>query len=165
MAVMVYDGDCNFCSRCVHRWHHSTDGYLEYLPFQDPAVAARFPEVPRREFETAVQLVETDGSVYGGAEAIFRALAHRPHKGWLLDWYLRSPVFARTSEWGYALVARHRPLLSRFTRLAGSSHARSSPRAVSAANRRARQAAGSAGLAGSCHVPRRKPFDGRYNRL
>lgn len=121
-AVMIFDGDCNFCSLCVRRWQHTTDGHLEYLPFQDPAVAARFPEVPRREFETAVQLVETNGSVYAGAEAIFRALAHNPHKGRLLDWYLRSPIFARTSEWGYALVARHRTLFSRLTRLACSSH-------------------------------------------
>ena len=162
---MVYDGDCNFCSLCVHRWQHTTDGHLEYLSFQDPAVAARFPEVPRSEFETAVQLVETNGSVCGGAEAIFRALAYNPRKGWLLDWYLRSPVFARTSEWGYALVARHRTLFSRLARLAGSSHSRSSPRAVSAANRLGRQDAGSAGLAGSRRVARRKQFDGRYNRL
>ena len=70
-----YDGDCNFCSLWVHRWQHATGDHLDYLPFQDPRVAARFPEVPRGQFETAVQLVETDGRVYGGAEAVFRALA------------------------------------------------------------------------------------------
>ncbi len=63
-------------------------------------MAVRFPEVPRGQFETAVQLVEQDGQVYGGAEAVFRALAHNPQKEWLLDWYERSPVFARATEWG-----------------------------------------------------------------
>ena len=62
-AVMVYDGDCNFCSLWVHRWRHTTGDHLDYLPFQDPSVAARFPEVPRGQFETAVQLVEPDGGV------------------------------------------------------------------------------------------------------
>jgi predicted DCC family thiol-disulfide oxidoreductase YuxK len=118
---MVYDGDCNFCSLWIRRWQHAANSHLEYLPFQDPAVAARFPEVPRSQFEQAVQLVETNGCVYGGAEAVFRALAHNPHKGWLLDWYEQSPVFARASEWGYGVVARHRTLFSRLTRLAWGS--------------------------------------------
>ena len=38
-------------------------------------MAARFPEVPRGECETAVQLVTPDGSVYIGAEAVLRQLA------------------------------------------------------------------------------------------
>ena len=115
---MIYDGDCTFCSRWIRRWQQTAGGHLDYLPFQDPAVAARFPDVPRSQFESAVQLVETDGSVYGGAEAVFRALAYKPHKRSLLDWYQRSPLFARTSEWGYRLVARHRAVFAAVTRVA-----------------------------------------------
>ena len=92
-AVMIYDGDCNFCSLWIHRWQQTTGNDLDYLPFQDPSVAARFPEVPRGQFEAAVQLVETDGRVYGGAEAVFRALAHKPRRGRLLHSYQRSPAF------------------------------------------------------------------------
>jgi predicted DCC family thiol-disulfide oxidoreductase YuxK len=114
---MVYDGDCNFCSLWIHRWQQTTGGHLDYLPFQDPSVAARFPEVPQGQFETAVQLIETDGAVFGGAEAVFRALAHNPHEGWLLDWYENSPVFATTTEWGYRLVVRHRGFFSAVTRV------------------------------------------------
>jgi predicted DCC family thiol-disulfide oxidoreductase YuxK len=114
---MIYDGDCNFCTLWVHRWHHTTGDRLDYLPFQDPCVAARFPEVPRGQFETAVQLIETNGRVYGGAEAVFRALACNPHGGWLLDWYEHSAAFARVTEWGYRLVARHRRFFSALTRL------------------------------------------------
>jgi predicted DCC family thiol-disulfide oxidoreductase YuxK len=119
---MIYDGDCNFCSLWVHRWQYTTGDHLDYLPFQDPSVAARFPELPRAQFETAVQLVEADGSVYGGAEAIFRALAHHPREGWLLDWYEHSPVFARVTEWGYRLVAGHRGFFSALTRLGWGRH-------------------------------------------
>ena len=119
---MIYDGDCNFCSLWIHRWQVTTGDHLDYLPFQDPRVAARFPEVPRGQFETAVQLIESDGRVYGGAEAVFRALAHSPHGDWLLDWHEHSPVFARVTEWGYRLVARHRGFFSALTRLAWGRH-------------------------------------------
>jgi len=121
-AVIIYDGDCNFCSLWIHRWQHTIGDHLDYAPFQDPSVAARFPEVPRGQFETAVQLVETDGSVYGGAEAVFRALACNPHEGWLLDWYEHSPLFAHATEWGYRLVARNRGFFSTLTRLAWGRH-------------------------------------------
>jgi predicted DCC family thiol-disulfide oxidoreductase YuxK len=119
---MVYDGDCNFCSLWIHRWRQTTGDRLDYLPFQDPAVPARFPEVPRGQFEMAVQLVEPNGCVYGGAEAVFRALAQNPHEGWLLDWYEHSPVFAHASEWGYRVVARHRTFFSALTRLGWGRH-------------------------------------------
>lgn len=119
---MVYDGDCNFCSLWIRRWQQTTGDHLDYLPFQDPSVAARFPEVSRGQFETAVQLVEPDGCVYGGAEAVFRALAQNPHEGWLLDWHEHSPVFAHASEWGYRMVARHRRFFSALTRLGWGRH-------------------------------------------
>jgi lipase maturation factor 1 len=119
---MIYDGDCNFCSLWIHRWRQTTGDCLDYLPFQDPSVATRFPEVPRGQFETAVQLVEPDGCVYGGAEAVFRALAQNPHEGWLLDWYEHAPVFAHASEWGYRVVARHRTFFSALTRLGWGRH-------------------------------------------
>jgi lipase maturation factor 1 len=113
--VMIYDGDCHFCSRWIHRWQQSAGDHLDYLPFQDPSVAALFPEVPRGRFEAAVQLVDTDGCVYGGAEAVFRARAHDPRYARLLDWYERSHLFARVAEWGYRRVARHRGFISALT--------------------------------------------------
>jgi len=119
---MIFDGDCNFCSLWIRRWQHATGDVVDYLPFQDPRIAAQFPELPRGRFEAAVQLVEPDGAVYGGAEAVFRALAHKPREHWLLDWYYRAPAFARTAEWGYRLVARHRRFFSRLTRLAWGRH-------------------------------------------
>jgi lipase maturation factor 1 len=121
-ALMIYDGDCNFCSLWIHRWQLTTGDRIDFLPFQDRRVAERFPEVPRGQFESAVQLIEPSGAVYGGAEAVFRALAHNPHEVWLLDWHEHSPVFAHTGEWGYRLVARHRGFFSALTRLAWGRH-------------------------------------------
>ena len=72
--LMLFDGDCHFCRRWIERWRDMTGEEVEYASFQE--AGARFPEIPRREFERAVQLVETDGTVVGGAEAVFRSLAY-----------------------------------------------------------------------------------------
>lgn len=119
---MVYDGDCRFCTLWIKRWQQETGDQVEYLPSQDPDVSTRFPEIPRRQFETAVQLIETDGRVYNGAVAAFRCLAHNPRKRRLLDWSEDSPIFARISERSYRFVAEHRTLFSALTRLAYGRH-------------------------------------------
>ena len=120
--LLIFDGDCNFCRVWVHRWQHATGDYVEYVPFQDPSLAERYPELPRAGFETAVHLIEPDGRVFNGAEAAFRALGHSPHESILLAWYARRPWFARTSEVIYRFVASRRPLFSKLTRLAWGQH-------------------------------------------
>ncbi|HKW28027.1 MAG TPA: lipase maturation factor family protein, partial [Verrucomicrobiae bacterium] len=94
----------------------TTREQVDYLPAQDPAIATRFPEIPREQFDTAVQLIESDGTVYSGAEAVFRALARRPHYQWPRRTYENSPAFADITEWAYRLVAGNRTFFSRLTR-------------------------------------------------
>jgi predicted DCC family thiol-disulfide oxidoreductase YuxK len=104
--LVVYDGECGFCTRWVERLRRWSAGALDFAPFQE--AAARFPSIPREEFERSVQLVETDGRVFSGAEVVFRALAHSRRARALLWCYRRVPGFASVSEWGYRFVARHR---------------------------------------------------------
>jgi len=118
---MIYDGDCNFCTLWIHRWQQATGQVIDYLPFQDTRVAEQFPGLSER-FETAVHLIETNGLVYSGAEAVFRALATQPRKRWLLNWYQRSPALARATEWSYRQVACHRGFFSFLTRIAWGRH-------------------------------------------
>jgi predicted DCC family thiol-disulfide oxidoreductase YuxK len=120
---MIFDGDCRFCGVWIRRWQHITGDRLDYLPLQDSSIAVRFAEVPREHLETAVHLIEPDGTVYTGAEAAFRALAHNPHEQWLLDWYIHSPIFSRTSERAYRFVATHRTFFSAMTRWLWGEHA------------------------------------------
>jgi predicted DCC family thiol-disulfide oxidoreductase YuxK len=114
--LMVYDGDCNFCTLWIRRWQQLTGDKVEYLPAQDPRVRRQFPEIPGKEFDTAVQLIETDGTVYSGAEAVFRTLAQNPARSRLLRTYESSPAFMGFTEWAYRLVAQNRTLFSRLTR-------------------------------------------------
>ncbi len=114
--LLVFDGDCNFCTLWIRRWQQMTGDSVDYLPAQDPDIATRFPEIPREQFDTAVQLIESDGTVYSGAKAVFRTLAHSPNRQWPLRTYERSPAIADLTEWAYHLVAKHRTLFSRLTR-------------------------------------------------
>jgi predicted DCC family thiol-disulfide oxidoreductase YuxK len=120
--LMVYDGDCRFCTLWIHRWQCATGDTVDYLPSQDPQISARFPEIPRDAFNTSVQLIETDGAVYSGAEAVFRSLAHNPDCHWLFDIYQLTPPFAHLTEWTYRLVARHRKFFSIATKLLWGRH-------------------------------------------
>jgi predicted DCC family thiol-disulfide oxidoreductase YuxK len=113
--LLIFDGDCHFCRRWIERWRELTAGAVEYAPSQE--VADRFPEIPREPFEQAVQFIETDGTVFSGAEAVFRSLGHKRSRKWMIWCYERAPGFAAITEAAYRLVARNRRTASFFTRL------------------------------------------------
>jgi predicted DCC family thiol-disulfide oxidoreductase YuxK len=118
--LLIFDGDCHFCRRWIERWRELTAGAVEYAPFQE--VADRYPEIPREAFEQAVHFIDADGSVYRGAEAVFRSLGRRA-RGW--RWcYEHVAGFAAISEAGYAFVARRRRFASFFTRLLWGNYVR-----------------------------------------
>ena len=114
---MIYDGDCCFCTLWIHRWQCATGDLVDYLPSQDPD-RATLPELPGADFDSSVQLVETDGSVYSGAEAVFKLLAHKEHCHLPLQFYRDFPVFADTMEWLYSFRRwYHRTFFPRATKL------------------------------------------------
>ena len=118
--LLVWDGECSFCRRWIERWRGLTGDRVEYATYQD--VAARFPEIPREKFAEAVRLIEPDGRVSGGAEAVFRTLSFARGRGWLIALYRRMPLFAPISEWIYRNVARRRPFFDRATSVIWGPH-------------------------------------------
>lgn len=120
--LMIFDGDCNFCARWIHRWRQITGDAVDYLPSQDPTVAMRFPEIPPDDFITSVQFIETDGAVYSGAGAVFLALAKNPRRQWLWTTYESFPVLESFTERAYRVVASHRTFFSWMTRLLWGRH-------------------------------------------
>jgi predicted DCC family thiol-disulfide oxidoreductase YuxK len=119
---MVYDGDCNFCGRWIARWRQLTGDAVDYLPSQAPQMATQFLEIPREHFQTSVQLIEPDGTVFSGAEAVFRALAKNPKMEWPLRVYESSKALATVTERTYQFVAAHRAAFSFLTRLLWGRH-------------------------------------------
>jgi predicted DCC family thiol-disulfide oxidoreductase YuxK len=104
--LLAYDGDCGFCAYWVRYWQRITGERVCYAPYRE--IAADHPDVPVEEFARAIQLFESDGTRYSGAEAAFRVLACVPGRGMSLWLYRHLPGFGKLAETTYTLIARHR---------------------------------------------------------
>ena len=112
-ALLIYDGDCNFCRAGVARWRHLTGTAVDYAPYQK--VAPRFPQLSREAFVRAVHLVEPDGTVSCAAAAVVRALELGGRRA-PARLYRRRALARSLMEAAYRWVANHRPLLYRLLR-------------------------------------------------
>jgi predicted DCC family thiol-disulfide oxidoreductase YuxK len=112
--VLVYDGDCGFCSRWILRWQHTFNGKVDVAPYQ--SIATQFTEdLPIECFQSAIRLIEPDGKVYGGAEAVFRALNYASGRCKSYWCYQHLPGFGICARAVYRVVASHRGLASLLT--------------------------------------------------
>jgi predicted DCC family thiol-disulfide oxidoreductase YuxK len=109
--VLIYDGQCPFCCRWIERWKSITAGALDFEPYQQ--AAHRFPQIDPGAFGKAVHLVERDGRISRGAQAVSRALALAGRHRWLRFFYEKVPGFASVAETAYATVAAHRAAADR----------------------------------------------------
>jgi lipase maturation factor 1 len=113
--IVIFDGDCGFCKLWISRWKKLTGDRVEYAPYQE--VSSLFPQIPEENFRKSVQFVEPDGSIYSGAEAVFRALASAGQKSLLLWFYQNVPGFSAVAERFYRLVADHRSMFLVLTKI------------------------------------------------
>ena len=109
--IMIYDGRCPFCCRWIERWKSVAASALDFEPYQQ--AADRFPQIDRGAFAEAVHLVEPDGRISRGAQAVLRALALAGRHRWLHFFYEKVPGFAGVAETVYAAVAAHRTAADR----------------------------------------------------
>jgi predicted DCC family thiol-disulfide oxidoreductase YuxK len=110
LPLLIYDGECRFCRSWIRRWQQATEGRVDYEEFQK--VGQRFPEISRSEFESAVQLIEPDGRVWSGADAVLRALEFGRKEHWLVR-LRKVPGFMFLARVCYRFIATHRTLFSR----------------------------------------------------
>ena len=106
--IFIYDGQCGFCGIWIEYWKRLTGDRVEYAPSQE--VADQYPQIPRREFARAAQLVRPDGTVASGAQAVFETLGMERA-------YKRSRIFAFFAEAVYGFIAQRRTLAYHVTRL------------------------------------------------
>lgn len=104
--ILLYDGNCGFCRKWVGRWKILTKDKVLYEPYQE--AAPRFPEIDPLRFKHSVQLIQPDGEVLQGAEAVFKSLESVIYLRWLIWSYGLVPGFAGLSEWFYRKVAENR---------------------------------------------------------
>ena len=122
--LVIYDGRCGFCKIWIQYSKTLTGDRMAYAPSQE--VGTDYPQIPEKNFGESVQLVTAEGSVYSGAQAVYRTLSCAPGYSWLAWCYDRVPGFAASSEAAYRLIAEHRTFFYHVTRLTFGKRAASS---------------------------------------
>ena len=111
--LLVFDGDCYFCSLWVERWRILAQNKVLVEPYQ--TAAARFPEIPEENFKKSIYFFE-EGRTSRAAEAAFRVLAYNSKNKLWLWFYQNISMFRIFTEWCYSLVATRRVFFSKMTR-------------------------------------------------
>jgi len=114
--VVIFDGDCQFCRFWIKRWQKASGPRVDYMASQDRMVRDRFPEIPAHWFQESVLLVETDGWVVRGAEAVCLSLSANPRHGWLRKLFYGVPGLRWMAERGYRFVSAHRSAFAALNR-------------------------------------------------
>lgn len=120
--TLVYDGTCRMCTRVAHvleRWDSRSE--IEVVPSQAAGVMARFPWIPARAYDDAMQLIGPDGATWQGADAVEKLLDVLPRGGWA-RWIFHLPFARALADQLYRWVARNR------YRLGCGAHCRRLPR-------------------------------------
>ncbi len=112
--LLIFDGRCGFCRIWIDYWRQLTGSKLDYAPSQE--VGPQFPQIASEKFSQSVVLVQPDGEVTEGAQAVFLTLMFAPGRRWLLWAYQHIPGVAAASEAGYRFVAAHRSFFYQVTR-------------------------------------------------
>ncbi len=106
--VVVYDGSCGFCTgqmARIRRWDR--DDRFEYAAWQSSDVAGRFPQLAQAELSSGMRLVQTDGRVLVGADAVHGIFRQLPGWRWVA-WLYRVPGICQVCRWVYRRIAANR---------------------------------------------------------
>ncbi|MGB7946913.1 MAG: DUF393 domain-containing protein [Candidatus Binatia bacterium] len=114
VMLVIYDGACAFCRRSIaairRRDRH---GHFAYLPRQTPGIEARYPQLVLGDFDQGIRIVEPDGTMHIGADAIYQIASRLPYFrrfSWLYD----LPLARHLTRHVYAWVATNRMKLSQY---------------------------------------------------
>ena len=108
---VLWDGECGFCARFA-RWAERKDRRrrLRVIPYQHAPTSPMTPALASACAE-AVHVVTARGRVLRGGRAVLFVLG-------VLGWRRAARLFSRKPfvlavEWGYDVVAAHRPFFDR----------------------------------------------------
>ena len=110
--MLVYDGDCGFCTRCA-RWVETRARDVEVMPWQ--ALDLRAVGLSGQQVRNAAYWLD-DGTTDHAEGAIARSLMACGRGYAVIGRALLLPGVRRVAGLGYRFVARHRGRLSRLSR-------------------------------------------------
>ncbi len=108
-TVLIFDGDCSFCSSCVDWLESNLPAMPAAVPFQWADLDAY--GLSLAEAQSQVWLI-TPERHYGGAAAVTAMLRHQPESVYrFLGWILQAPPLSWLADAAYWVVSRLRHVL------------------------------------------------------
>lgn len=104
--ILVYDGDCGFCSACVRLIRRRIHPGVRAVPWQRTDLSQL--GATRQQAERAVLWVSRDGSIHAGAMAIAHLLLDAGAPWAQVGAAIRIPPIRWFAAGTYRLVARNR---------------------------------------------------------
>jgi predicted DCC family thiol-disulfide oxidoreductase YuxK len=104
--VLLYDGECGFCTRLVEEAADRLAADVDYRPFQTAPLATY--GVSSAEARHALHWVAPEGRIGAGSEAAARLLVAGGGAWALLGRLLLAPPFSFVAAAAYWIVARNR---------------------------------------------------------
>ncbi|MQY12784.1 hypothetical protein SRB5_29230 [Streptomyces sp. RB5] len=105
-AILVYDGDCGFCTTCVRFAERRIRPDCEVTPWQFADLDALGVTRERARYE--VLWIAPDGRVYGGADAVSRLLRGAGPLWRVPGLLLAMPPVSLLARAAYRLIAANR---------------------------------------------------------
>ncbi len=116
LGVVLYDGQCGFCSRVVKRWEKAlARNGLEVASLDEAWVAQKIKR-PHRELISDIRLLKATGELVSGAD-VYLYVARRIWWTWPFYAVFSMPGFKQIMRAGYGWFARHRYAFSSVCRL------------------------------------------------
>jgi predicted DCC family thiol-disulfide oxidoreductase YuxK len=111
-SVIVYDGACAFCRQAIDAIRHR-DREKQFLYFarQTPGLDEKHPELAIGNFNTGMRLIEPDGTMYIGADAVYVISSRLPYFRWFA-WTYQLPLINSVARRIYSWIAANRLKLS-----------------------------------------------------
>ena len=104
--ILIYDGDCAFCSSTIRVLQRFMKSHPPMEPFQFTQVANY--GLTKHECATEIKFVDFDGKIHGG-EAAFKRLFFETGGVWrFLGGFLAMPLVRQASGLVYRWVAKNR---------------------------------------------------------
>ena len=115
-GVILYDGQCGFCSRWVKYWEGTLGRRgFEIASLDEPWVAEEI-NMPHEELLTDIRLLTSDGQLISGAD-VYLYVTRRIWWAWPFYAIFSLPGFNRLIHVGYKWFARNRYCVSHACKL------------------------------------------------
>ena len=116
LGVVLYDGQCGFCSRWVKYWAGTLGRHgFEIALLDEPWVAEKL-SMPHAELVTDIRLLTAERELVSGAD-VYLHVTRRIWWAWPFYAIFSLPLFNRLIHVGYRWFARNRYCVSRSCKL------------------------------------------------